>query len=442
VRHRSGFPVAGPPIGGGRSPALLLAGLSALLLAGAAVAAGGALDTSFGKGGRVTTSFAGYGDTAYAVAIQRDGKIVAAGSGDGGPHFAFVLARYAKNGALDTSFGRGGKVRTSFPGKLDDGASAVGIQRDGKIVAAGSHATGRNSSDFALARYNPDGSLDTSFGKGGMVTTSVGASSFAQALVIQPDGKIVAAGLGGPSKGPQAFALVRYNPDGSLDTSFGEGGMVTTGVGGSSFAQALVIQADGKIVAAGGGGKSHYAFVLARYTTNGSLDVSFGKGGTVSTRFAGSFDDEASAIGIQRNGKIVVAGSHATGRNSSDFALARYNPDGSLDTSFGKSGRVLTAFRGQATANALVIQSDGKIVSAGANASNSSGFGFMLARYLPDGSPDTSFGTGGKETTAFPGSSEANLYALAIQVDGRIVAAGETDQSSGWDFALARYLGR
>jgi uncharacterized delta-60 repeat protein len=243
-------------------PRLALAALAFAFLAGAipgaAVAAPGALDPTFGTGGEVTTDFGG-SDSAEAVGIQSDGKIVTAGSTFSGGLQHFVLARYNADGNLDSSFGSGGKVTTDFGGF--DAASALVIQPDGRIVAAG-----RGSGDFALARYNADGSLDPTFGSGGKVTTDFGGSDDAFGVALQADGKIVAAGQGGSD-----FGLARYNADGSLDPTFGSGSRVTTDLGGFEDAIAVALQNDGKIVITGqkfSGGFQQFA--LARYTTRAS----------------------------------------------------------------------------------------------------------------------------------------------------------------------------
>ena len=259
-------------------------------------------------------------------------------------------------------------------------AFALAIQSDGKIVAAGKSSNG-STHDFALVRYNTNGSLDTSFGTGGIVTTLVGISGGAYALGLQSDGKIVAAGSSSNGSNYD-FALVRYNADGSLDTSFGTGGIVTTTVGSSDdYASTLGIQSDGKIVAAGYSyNGSNYDFALVRYNTNGSFDTSFGTGGIVTTP-VGSSDDYARTLGIQSDGKIVAAGYSSNG-STYDFALVRYNTNGSLDTTFGTGGIVTTPVGSSGIAYALGLQSDGKIVAAGYS-SNGSTYDFALVRYWP-----------------------------------------------------------
>jgi uncharacterized delta-60 repeat protein len=396
--------------------------------------ANGSLDTSFGTGGKVVTAIGSY-DYAKSVAIQSDGKIVAAGVSFNGIDDDFALARYNIDGSLDTTFGIGGKVTTAI-GTSYDHARSIAIQSDGKIVAAGLTSNGIDD-DFALVRYNIDGSLDTSFGIGGKVTTAIGSSDDkAYSLAIQSDGKIVAAGDSFNDRRSQ-FALVRYEADGSLDTSFGTSGKVTTAIGSRAELDSIALQGDGKIVAAGfssSGRKDNFA--LARFNVDGSLDASFGIGGKVTTAI-GSSDDFVKSIALQSNGKIVVAGISYNGVRRY-FALARYNVDGSLDTSFGSDGKVITAIgSSEDYVQSIAIQGNGKIVAVGLSF-NGSEYDFALARYNVDGSLDISFGIGGKVITAI-GSSDDNAYSVAIQSDGKIVAAGSSGVVDGINFALVRY---
>jgi uncharacterized delta-60 repeat protein len=341
----------------------------------------GSFDTGFGVGGIVTTPIGSSNDYANALGIQSDSRIVAAGSSYNGSNYSFALVRYNTDGSLDTTFGAGGKVTTS----VGDGyniAYALGIQSDGKIVAAGYSENGSNF-DFALVRYNTDGSLDTGFGSGGKVTTPMGNGyNIAYAIGIQSDGRIVVAGSS-CNDSNYDFALVRYNTDGSLDTGFGTGGIVTTPVGNNDDkALALGIQSDGKIMAAGYSfNGSNNDFALARYNSDGSLDTGFGTGGIITTPI-GSGHDIAYALGFQSGGRIVVAGSSYNGGNY-NFALVRYNTDGSLDTGFGTGGIVTTPVgSSDDKALALGIQSDGKIVAAGYS-DKGDNYDFALVRYLP-----------------------------------------------------------
>ena len=394
----------------------------------------GDLDTTFDGDGKVTTAVGSFDDYAVSAAIQSDGKIVVAGySFNVRSDLDFALTRYNSNGSLDTTFDGDGKVTTDFGGSSV--AYSIAIQSDGKIVVAGSAYNGSNN-DFALVRYNADGSLDTSFGTGGKVTTPIGMSSDrGYSVTIQPDGKIVVAGQSWNGSNYD-FALTRYNSDGSLDTTFDGDGKVTTAVGNSDDeARGLAIQSDGKIVVAGYAyNGSNYDFALTRYNSNGSLDTTFDGDGKVTTA-VGSFDDYVSSLAIQSDGKIVVAG--YSGNVRWDFALTRYNSNGSLDTTFDGDGKVTTAVGSfDDVASSVSIQSDGKIVVAGSS-SDDSNVDFALTRYNSNGSLDTTFDGDGKVTTDF--GAQDSAYSVAIQSDGKIVVAGGSSDGSNRDFALARY---
>ncbi|MGO8714932.1 MAG: delta-60 repeat domain-containing protein [Smithella sp.] len=397
----------------------------------------GSLDTTFGTGGTVTTPIGSGNAIANALGIQSDGNIVATGSSYNGSNYDITLVRYKTNGSLDTTFGTGGIVTTPI-GSYDAYAYALAIQSDGRIVVSGYSSNGSNY-DFALVRYNTDGSLDTTFGTGGIVITPMGSGyDIAYALAIQSDGRILAAG-NSYNGSNYNFALVRYNTNGSLDTTFGTGGIVTTPIGtGDSEALALGIQSNGNILAAGKSfNGSHYDFTLVRYSTNGSLDTTFGTSGIVTTPI-GNYDSYAIALGIQSDGNILAAGKSPDGSNN-DFALVRYNTNGSLDTTFGTGGIVTTPVgNGADYANALVIQSDGNILAAGKSL-NGSHYDFTLVRYNTNGSLDTTFGTGGIVTTPI-GSYDSYAIAFGIQSDGNILAAGSSDNGSNINFALVSYL--
>jgi len=398
----------------------------------------GDLDPSFGAGGQVTTPILSGYDGASAVVVQPDGKLVAAGHAYNTNNDTFALVRYNADGSLDGNFGTGGKVTTPFG--IGSAASAAVLQADGRLVAAGQMFTGSRN-QFALVRYLATGGLDSTFGTGGKVGTPIGSiDDEASALVVQPDGKLVAAGYSDRG-GNTTFALARYNAAGSLDTSFGTGGKVTTAIGSTDDeVLALVLQPDGKLVAAGfTASAGNTAFALVRYNADGSLDTSFGTGGKVTTSI-GSVDDKAIALVLQPDGKLVAAG-YSKGGSNIAFALARYNADGSLDASFGTAGKVTTAVESiDDAAFALLLQPDGKLVAAG-YANDGSNEDFAVVRYSADGSLDASFGAGGKVVTQIAGTfGEAN--ALVLQADGKLVAAGYSYNGTDTDFALARYLGQ
>jgi uncharacterized delta-60 repeat protein len=388
----------------------------------------GALDPSFGSGGKVTTSFGfSNGDAALAVAIQPDGKILAAGHGG----VSYGLLRYNPDGSLDSSFGSGGKVVTDFFGSAD-GANAMILQPDGKIIAAGSSF--RDSTyewEFSLARYNGDGSLDSSFGVDGRVLFDFADRfSVGRAVALLPDGKIVVAGgvfssSSNPLERAGDFALVRFKKDGRLDKSFGEEGRVTTDfLGGDDEANAVIVQPDGKIVAIGYAnrpGTNDRLFAAARYNPDGSMDRSFGSRGKVTNEFPG-FGSIASAGLLQPDGKIVLAG-YASVPFTIDFGLMRLNPDGSLDSTFGQAGRVsIDFFNGSDNARAVALQRNGKIVVAGV-VTNGTNLDFGIARLNRDGSVDARFGDGGKASLDFFHLDDG-AEAIAIQDDGKIVVAG------------------
>lgn len=388
-------------------------------------AADGDLDTSFGGNGFVTTDIFGNADQAYGVAVQADGKIVVAGQSQ----VDFALTRYNPDGSLDSTFGNNGKVTTDFFGGFD-AAHGLAIQLDGKIVAVGT--TGL---DFAVARYNPNGTLDTTFGAGGLVETDFDSGIDVALAVAINNKRITVAGLTYNGVSSQ-FAVAQYLPDGTLDSLINNTGTITTSfTGGLDGADAVAIQPDGYIVVAGRAGT---AWGLARYDKEGELDFRFGNGGLVITNFAGDTNSAgAGEVLVQTDGKIIATGIAITGTKK-DFALARYNSDGTLDPTFNGTGIVTTDFvGGDDSGQGAVLQPDGKIVVAGL-AFVQVATQFALARYDSNGSLDPTFGANGKVLTDLPGVGEG-ANAIALQADGRIVVAGFANPGNTYDFAIARY---
>jgi uncharacterized delta-60 repeat protein len=408
--------------------------------------ADGSLDSTFGNKGEVQTKFTGSSASANALALQADGKILLAGNDNS----TFEIDRYNADGSLDTTFGNKGMVSTPFA----QGAAEVrslALETVGgvtKIVAAGDVVTS-SSSAFALARYNLSGSLDTSFGSSGLVVTNIGgrdANQMGLAGAVQGDAKIVLAGEKVQSSGQLEFSLARYNTDGSLDTTFGSGGLVFTSIGKNAAAWAVALQGDGKIVAAGWGTTSatdsYHHFALARYNSDGSLDTSFGSAGVEVTPPIGTNGDQINGLAIQpANGAIIAVGS-AVFPNLQASALARYNPDGSLDATFGSGGIVAPTFGGGDTAVAL--QSDGKIVVSTLNSGK-----FGLARYLPSepqigsftASPDPV--TSGSSTTLTAsnitdGNAGATItqvaFYLSVNGTNTLLGYGTQTSPSVWTF--------
>jgi uncharacterized delta-60 repeat protein len=423
----------------------LIVGATVLVTLAAAAcpanAAPGDLDPTFSGDGRQLTDFAGNEDNAGGVAVQPDGKIVAAGTSRQGADANFAVARYNANGTLDGSFSGDGRQTTNFGG--GDIASAVALQPDGKIVVGGFSQQGPSSRLlFALARYNADGTPDFSFAGTGMLTTDFGGIGDASVagVAVQPDGKIVAAGTSsGPGGANVDFAIARYTTNGTPDNSFSGDGRETIDFDGrSDNAAALNLQVDGKILIAGSsadpGGDTDFA--LLRFNPTGTLDSSFSGDGRQLTDFGGA-RDTVGGMALQAGGKIVLSGSSDT-TPSFGFAVARYNANGTLDGSFSGDGRQTADFGGGG-GPAVAVQPDGSIVVAG----RSDPGNFALARFIASGPLDASFSGDGKQATDFGGRDDEAL-AVALQSDGKIVAAGYSAANltgAGGDIALARYAG-
>jgi uncharacterized delta-60 repeat protein len=321
-------------------------------------------------------------------------------------------------GTLDSSFGTAGKVFTNVSSS-DDEVMAIAIQSDNKIVTVG---YSDKPQQFTIARYNTNGTLDSGFGTGGIVKTAFSDRAYAYSVAIQSDGKIVVGGDGG-----YAFALTRYTTAGALDSTFGTGGKVTTAIGSQSSIQSIAIQSDGKIVAAGYT-EAQGDFAVARYTSAGALDTTFGGGdGITTTDFYGD-DDRIFSMKLQSDGKIVAAGYTYDLNPDLNFALARYNSDGSLDTSFSSDGLVNTSHACGCRIDALGIQPDGKIVATASNED------IYLARYNTDGSL-----IGSVTATNVGGSADSSL-GLTTDASGAILVAGTTISSGNADFFVAKYL--
>jgi uncharacterized delta-60 repeat protein len=415
----------------------------------------GDLDLAFGSGGKVFPDFGGAA-SAKTVILEPDGKIIV-----GGPVFHasgdFGLIRFNTDGSLDPTFGSGGKVITNFftVGGFEsfDSLNALVLQPDGRIIAAGtSFDNGRFV--FALARYNNDGSLDTSFGESGKLVTSPSPfDSGANAVALQPDGKIIAAGSVGRSfsSPPMSdFALIRYDSKGGLDLAFGNGGVVATDILHlAAAANSIVLQPDGRIVVGGATQvvdflPTFFIPVLARYNGDGSLDASFGTGGTVRVPIIAT----GSAIALQADGKIVVAGSFidssSSTNRSSDFALVRLNRDGSIDDAFGKQGRATADFDlDDDEATALAVDPLGRIVAVGGafrQIGRQERGEFAVARFISDGRLDRSFASDGKASYNFFGFAD-EARAVTLQTDGKIVAVGDADRGTQHSMAILRFSG-
>jgi uncharacterized delta-60 repeat protein len=336
---------------------------------------------------------------------------------------SFGVPSRAADGDLDPTFGDMGTVTTAYP--IGSFATAVAIQPDGRIVVVGAAAGASIDGEFAVARYEADGDLDPTFGVGGTVTTPIagGNGDEARSVAIQENGRIVVAGTDSWRK----FAVVRYRSDGRLDETFGEGGIVRTNLTpGDDVAWDVAIQSDGRIVAVGAAGFGQSGFQLARYRRNGSLDPTFGDGGKVVTRYRGA---NARAVALQPNGRIVVVGYNTFG-----LALARYRPDGRLDPSFSGNGTVGPVV-GQIFALAVALQPDGRIVVGG----DFDIFAFGLARFRRDGRLDRSFGGDGVVREEVDGV-EQGASGIVVQPNGRVVATGSSGPHEFGDSTIPRFV--
>jgi uncharacterized delta-60 repeat protein len=348
----------------------------------------------------------------------------------------FSLKSFAQTGgAIDLTFGGVGYVSYRL-GSSSTAAKATITQPDGKIIAVGDAFGSISGNAAVIVRFNSTGSLDTSFGTGGIVYVASVGSEYFRAVALLPEGKIVAVGL--CSCLSDQFLIVRFNADGSLDSTFDSDGIVTTNMVAGSFdqARALAIQPDGKIVVLG---SSQYGvntdFAIARYNSNGSLDTSFSDDGKVvlnlSNSTANGADDGPGSVALQHDGKIVVVGYANTAGNPIVFRL---NSTGTLDTTFGNNGIVIRPPR---TGGGLVaIQWDGKIVTAG---NTSFPYDFTVIRYNPDGSLDTTFDNDGVVTTNMSATvSDDFVRSMVLRSDGKIFVGGYTGNTNA-NYAIAVY---
>jgi uncharacterized delta-60 repeat protein len=438
-----------------RTKIILLAAIFLIVvpnyLTGVARASAGDLVSGFGSGGKVITDFSGI-DVAAAVAVYPDGRIVLAGTSQSTTEnfvYDIALARYNPNGSLDQTFGNGGLVKTDF--NEMESASAVAIQPDGKIVVAGSISRFDRTNDFLFVRYNEDGTLDSSFRQDGVVTTDFyNTTEFVADMAITPNGEIVVAGtIYRTARGD--FAVARYKSNGDLDETFGSGGKVTVGLESTyESLAAMALSPKGEIVLLGETITPqpevyNSDFIVVRLNRNGSPDASFGVNGMVITDFTSV--DMPGDVALTPDGKTIVVGTVEPAPWRFDFVVARYDGHGNLDPSFGTAGHVITDFStNDDFAFSVAVRPNGKIVVAGKSGYviGSSEDDFAVARYERDGTLDQPFGSGGLVTTDFSGDTD-EVTAVTILPSGRIIVAGlawdATKQpfNPSRDFAVADY---
>jgi uncharacterized delta-60 repeat protein len=394
--------------------------------AGAAVSPG-SLDQSFGTGGKVLTDLGAGGGVASDAVLQANGDIVVSGG--------FGLARYLPTGQLDRTFGIGGLASTGFAGDGESG-TAVAVQPDGKIIWVGSQSnpnfTFGGTFEFAVARFNANGTLDSGFGGGGQVSTEFfapplqGAQEFAAAVLVQPDGKILVAGSARQGQNrfaPIQGAIARYNANGSLDSGFGTGGKAVSASHGAITALGL-----------DSAGNIFVLPALAEFSPSGHADAAV----TLAAITASSHGGPAAFL---PDGQSVLASSVGVARHDVDVQVRRFSADGSLvsaSAAFDYSG-VSGLDQARDGASAAAVQANGQAVVGGSHFLGTAVFG--LARVNPGGALDAAFGTGGTLTTTLNG--DEGVGALVIQPDGKIIAVGFSENNSTGDvfIALARYNG-
>lgn len=397
-------------------------------LLGCCLAQPGSLDTTFGTGGKVVTNL-GPNSSGHinSTALQPDGKIISAGV----ISYDFGVIRYNTNGTQDQTFGTGGKAIASSQNNASDVVKKVLIQPDGKIVLVGTTYTSYDNDDILLARFNSNGSLDSTFGNNGVVFTTFGTDNDrANSAILLSDGKILVCGSAENSSMLSDAILIRYNNNGTLDTTLNGTGFIK-GLAGFGSVSDIIPLVNGQFILRCNGTS------LMRLNSNFSLDYSFGQNGLVNNNSFG-----CSGIRIQNDGKIIMAGWVEPVLGLVDFAVRRFNSNGNVDSTFGTNGISTFDFQRRDYCLSMAIQNDGKILLGGWTDSYTTYAKFILVRFDTNGNVDTSFGSNGVTITDFGTFSQIN--SLIVQSDGKILAGGErayeiSSNNFKKDFALARY---
>ena len=430
---------------------LLAVALAALAVcAPPAAAAPGDLDTSFSGDGRVSTLTSPDTFVARAVAMQSDGRIVVAGyscnSGTCGPtgDSSFRLLRYTSDGGLDTDFGQGGMVTTTV-GVGRSQAFDVIVRADGTIVAGGvASADALDPGSFALVGYKANGTLDTTFGTGGRVITRVGQGFDAISDLVPGFGDHFTAVGQANDTLHDRFALARYDRRGKPDPSFGDKGSVLVPTSAPyAYGAAGAQLPDGRVVAVGASGNDTATESLRFSGT--AVDFS-GAATAPWIRPVGASYSYANAVVALADGRVLSAGVATERLGNPAMALMRTSPTGVLDRTWDGDGLALARAGDGTVASDLVLDAEGRAVAAG-DATIGADHAFAVARFDGAGALDRSFG-GGVVLTSFPGTSRARATAIARQADGKLVVAGIACSSgSGAQctggtarLALARYL--
>ena len=399
--------------------------------------ADGEPDMSFATDGIAVADLGSRVDQVAGVQVAPGGRIVVAGDTQTDTSRDLVVAAFTAVGAPDVTFAGTGRVLADFGG--DETASALAIDRDGSIVAVGTRSKD-GLLEVVLVRYRANGTLDSSFNGNGrrVLSFTDGADNLGQSVAFDLAGRIVVAGTRTTATG-SVFAVARLLPDGSLDTTFNNSGkrFIDFGLtnGTNAFGQAVAVQDDGKIVIAGTRvGAKGSDFALARLNPDGTFDLGFDSSGKTSIDFGAT--DEIHALAIAPDGRIAVAGTRAN-TGGSDFAVAVLRSDGQADTDFKGNGKATTDFGADEVARAIVVQADGRIVVAGQR-QGTTGNDFAVARYDMDGSLDPTLDGDGKVRVDLRGDSADSASGVALQADGKIVVAGNTTAQNDVDLGIVR----
>lgn len=401
----------------------------------------GALDITFGNNGTVVTPINDSNSTIYSIALRGNGKIVVAGKSIFGGSEHFTIIQYNPDGSIDSNFGINGKVVTPIGGKSY--ISSIAIQQDDKIVAGGSSSN--QISYFTIAHYNLNGNIDSSFGNNGIVQSQM-SGQFAEIkkLLLKSNGRILAGGKVNLMTFEDIPALVQYHANGTIDSSFATNGKLENYIGMVQYVSDMAFTADEKIIATGEAKTGNSLpddsdFAIFRILPNGSLDNSFGNSGIVYTDFANSSDAPYS-LRLRQDSSIIVAGySYSWNPSITKFAAARYDMAGTIINSFGNNGKITTVINGNtAIARAVALTSDDNLIVSG-NTFNTNE-DFALVKYLQDGSIDNNFGSSGNGivTTDFLSNKDESFCSI-IQPNGKIIIAGHAKYNGIFNFALARY---
>jgi uncharacterized delta-60 repeat protein len=402
----------------------------------ASVATGqnGSLDSTYNLVGIVKTATSpGGDDIGNALLAQSDAKIIIIGSSDDDTDY--TLIRYNVDGSLDNTFGTGGIVTQDVNGSLDEGRAAV-LQPDGKIIVTGRTGPNWSKKNFT-SRHHSNGTLDTSFGTNGFSFVT-DEDAVPETVSLQTDGKIVIVGdYLGPNDRDQL--IWRFDGNGNLDNTFGTNGVTSTDSTYSLWGMSSAIQSDGKIIVGGYTSTSPSDFMVMRYNSNGVLDNSFGTNGIATTDVNSNVIAQAYSVLIQSDGKILLGGWADNGTANYDFCVVRYNTDGSIDNTYGNGGIALIDVNNNSTdyGRSMILLPNDKLVLAGY--AHKSGADFALITLLSDGTLDTSFGINGKVFTDIGGSWD-KAYSVVLTANNKIVLGGYSNVNGDDEFTTVRYL--